>query len=111
MASEKELCRFNEHKDYIRCGVVSKASHDMWLTGRLDLKLKAYSVIFFADLHAYTVIFFADLKAYTVIFFADLQAYTVIFAQVSQRLGWIAVPIQRAQDYVIHICILLQNVI
>ncbi|XP_072050689.1 U3 small nucleolar RNA-associated protein 15 homolog [Amphiura filiformis] len=40
--SEKETCRFTEHTDYVRCGVVSKASKDMWLTGSYDHKVKLF---------------------------------------------------------------------
>ena len=42
--SETEVRRYNEHTDYVRCGVVSPASKDMWLTGSYDHKVKLFDL-------------------------------------------------------------------
>ncbi|XP_022110346.1 U3 small nucleolar RNA-associated protein 15 homolog [Acanthaster planci] len=42
--SEMETRRYDEHADYVRCGTVSTASKDIWLTGSYDHKVKLFDL-------------------------------------------------------------------
>ncbi|XP_033634778.1 U3 small nucleolar RNA-associated protein 15 homolog [Asterias rubens] len=42
--SEKAVKQYDEHTDYVRCGVVSAASKDIWLTGSYDHKVKLFDL-------------------------------------------------------------------
>ncbi|XP_071494279.1 U3 small nucleolar RNA-associated protein 15 homolog [Diadema antillarum] len=42
--SEEEVVRFADHKDYVRCGVVSPSSKDLWLTGSYDHSVKLHDL-------------------------------------------------------------------
>ncbi|XP_063955936.1 U3 small nucleolar RNA-associated protein 15 homolog [Lytechinus pictus] len=42
--SEEEVVRFSDHTDYIRSGVISPSSKDIWLTGSYDHSVKMYDL-------------------------------------------------------------------